>query len=280
MRKIIPVCLLLALGGMVFLAVREWKETEMFRRHNAGLQRQIMEAMQAQEAAREMLRRQTEQIQKLQNERDEAIRLRGEVTRLRQQLKQKESELANRLAFRQTNAASTENAGIQPPVENFRAVVRARLAWNQALVTGGWKTREGKHTFVFVDATKVPNEGPLQLELRSKYLELPDELLAKHGLAGLVSDQNDTTTHSSITREQMLALFESLKDQPGVDLLSAPTIITMDGGQAQIKSVDVIKTPDGQELELGPSVDIIPKATESGEFVDLTVQAQLNRRSK
>ncbi len=280
MRKIIPACLLLALGGAIFLTVRQREEAENFRRQNGGLQQQVAEARQAHDAARELLRQQAEQVQKLQSEKDETIRLRGEVTRLRQQLKQKESELANRSALRQTNSVPTENAGPDSPVESFRAVVRARLAWNQTLVTGGWKTKEGKHTFVFVDATKIPNEEPLQLDLRTKYLELPDELLAKHGLTGLVSDKNDSTAHSSISREQMRALFESLKDQPGVDLLSAPTVTTMDGRQAQIKAVDVIKTPNGQELELGPSVDIIPKATEDGEFIDLTVLAHLNRRSK
>lgn len=280
MQKIIPVCLLLVLGGVIFLTVRQQKEAENFRRQNAGLQQQVAEAKQAHDAASESLRQQTEQIQKLQNERDEAIRLRGEVTRLRQQLKQKESELANRSALRQTNAASTENAGTQPPVETFRAVVRARLAWNQTLVTGGWKTKEGKHTFVFVDATKIPNEEPLQLDLRTKYLELPDELLAKHGLAGLVSDKNDSTTHSSITREQMLALFESLKDQPGVDLLSAPTVTTLDGRKAQVTSLEVFKAPDGREFELGPRVSLTPKVTETGDAIDLGVIAELNHRSK
>jgi hypothetical protein len=278
MRKIISIGLLLALGGMIFLTVRQRNASADLRRENALLRQQLVDIKQAHDTLAESSRRQAEQLQKLQSEKGEAIRLRGEMTRLRQQLK--EAELATRAALRPTNSTSAEATGAKPMVESFRAVVRARLAWSQTLVTGGWKTDEGKHTFVFVEPQKVTGEGPLQLELRTKYLELPDELLAKHGLAGLVADKNESTTQSSLTREQMRALFESLKDQPGVDLLSAPTVTTLDGRQAQVKAVDVIKTPDGQELELGPSVDIIGKATEDGEFIDLTVLAHLNRRSK
>jgi hypothetical protein len=276
MRKIILIGLLLALGGMVFLAVRQRSASAALRKENAALRQQLVDLKQAHDALAESSRRQAEEREKLQGEKDEAIRLRGEVTRLRQQLR--ESELAGRAALRPTNSVSA--GGAKPMIESFRAVVRARLAWDQTLVTGGWKTDEGKRTFVFVEPQKVTGEGPLQLELRTKYLELPDELVAKHGLAGLVADKNESATQSSLTREQMLALFESLKDEPGVDLLSAPTVITMDGRQAQIKAVDVVTTPDGQQHELGPSVDIIPKATENGEFIDLTVLAHLNRRSK
>jgi hypothetical protein len=278
MRKIIPIGLLLALGGLIFLTVRQRSASADLRRENALLRQQLVDIKQAHDALAESSRRQAEQWQKLQGEKGEAIRLRGEMTRLRQQLR--EAELASRAAVRPTNSTSVDANAAKPMVESFRAVARARLAWSQTLVTGGWKTKEGKHTFVFVDASKIPNEEPLQLDLRTKYLELPDELLAQHGLAGLISDKNDTTAQSSITREQMLALFESLKDQPGVDLLSAPTVTTLDGRQAQIKSVDVVTTPDGQQHELGPSVDIVPSVTANGESIDLTVIASLNRRSK
>ncbi len=276
MRKILFTLLLLALGGMVWLTVSQRTRRLDWERQKAELHQQLMEAKSAQENAREKAREQADRLRKLEREKVEAIRLRGDIARLRQQSKEQEAELANRAARQRTNSAPTENAADKPMIESFRSVVQARLGWNQTLVTGGWKTKEGKHTFVFIDASKVRNEEPLQLDYRTKYLELPDELLAKHGLAGLVSDKNDGTAHSAITREQMRALFESLKDQPGVDLLSAPSVTIMDGRQAQIKAVDPIKTADGQEVESGWSMDITGKATEDREFIDLTVQAHLN----
>lgn len=239
-----------------------------------------MEAKQAHDAVRESLRQQAEQLQKLQSERDEAIRLRGEATRLRQQLKEQEAELANRAVRQRTNSSPTENAADKSMIESFRSVVQARLGWNQALVTGGWKTKERMHTFVLVDASKIPGEGSQQLELRTKYLELPDAALANLGLAGLVSDKKDTTAHLTITREHMRALSKLLDEVPGSDLLSAPTITTMDGREAQIKSVDAFKAPDGQEFELGPRVSITPKVSETGDAIYLGVIAELNHRSK
>jgi hypothetical protein len=280
MRKIIPVCLALVLGGMFFLMVRQREQAADLFQQNSGLQQQMAVVKQAHDSVLELLRKQSEQLQKLQSEKDEAIRLRGEVTRLRQQLKEQEAELANRAARQRTNASPTENAAYKPLVESFRSVVQARLGWNQTLVTGGWKTKEGMHTFVLVDATKVSGEGPQQLELRTKYLEVPDDALANLGLAGLVSDKKDTTAHLTITREHMRALIKSLDGLPSTDLLSAPTITTLDGRQAQVKAVDVVKTPDGQQLEVGPSVDIVPSVTANGEFIDLTVLAHLNRRSQ
>ena len=284
MRKILPAGLLLALLVLTGLWFRERQKSALLRQQNAESRQQANEARAVLDAQSGSLQQQANQLQKLQEEKAEAVRLRGEVSRLRQQLQLKEAELARRAAATANMAAASTNSEASSPVQSFSAQVRATLAWNQTLVTGGWPTEPGKHCFVLVDAQKIPLSGeenePQQLEIRTKYLELPDALVTRLGLANVVTDKNETQGQATLTREQAAAIFEAIKDQSGVDLLSAPTITTVNNREAQIKSVDVFKTPDGQEHELGPAVNVVPHIPVGGESVLLSVTAQLKRRAK
>ena len=72
----------------------------------------------------------------------------------------------------------------------------------------------------------------------------------------------------------------ALKNDPGADILSSPTITTMSGRQAQIKIVDTLRTPDGQDLEIGQVVDVVPTVSEDGKSVYFSVVAKNNRLAK
>lgn len=286
MRKVLFTGLLLLVAGITFLLMRERNENRRVRAQHADLLQRLVESEQTRDELVEVRRKQTDQLQRLQGQTAETARLRGEVSRLRQLLKQREMEMemANRPSGSRTNSSSARNVEPAFSIESFTATARARLAWSQTLVTGGWKTSEGKHCLVLVEPEKVSNSQstgePAQIMIRTKYLELSDQLLAQLGFSEMTSEKSDTSKQMILTRDQTTALFDALKDQPETDLLSAPVVTTLDGREAQIKSVDILKTPDGQEREMGPSVNLVPQISPGGESVDLSVVAQLNRRFK
>src|SRR5437867_3464231 len=68
------------------------------------------------------------------------------------------------------------------------------------------------------------------------------------------------------------ALANALENTPGVNVLSAPKVSTLDGRQAQVK-VGSLRTIGGETYELGPIVDIVPRVSPDGVSVDLTIIA-------
>ena len=131
----------------------------------------------------------TGETAKLAAERDELLRLRGEVARLR------------RLT---TPAASDPAAGKAVPVEEVR-------------------------------------EAPPQVEIESRFVEVPDSTLAQLGLA---MAQN---SHAVFSGSQMKVLMRQLDQTADVDVLSAPRVVTLSGRMANIS----INDPAPEELDPG-----------------------------
>ena len=285
MRKATIICCLFLLTGLACFVIRERAALAGLREENERWRRQWAELERAREASADVLRQQNDENLRLRADLGELARLRGETTRLRQEL-QAAAAAKKMAALTITNGAlaSAPEAESLPPIEKYTANVRARLAWNQTLITGGWRTSEGKRCLVFVEPQKIEDGedpgAPRQLTVRTKFMELSDDLLAQLGLAKLASDKNESSSQIVLTLEQTTALQETLKQNGGVDILSAPEITTLSGRQAQIKVVDILKTASGKEYEVGPIVDVVPSVSPNGDFVDMTVLAQLNRRSK
>ena len=284
MRKATAIGIILLLSAIAFVVVRNHSTLAESRTENERLRQRVADLVRAGEENEALLRQQKEENQRLRVGQSELARLRGDATQLRRQMNELQSA-RNIAALARTNAASASETNQPPPIDKYTANVRARLAWNQTLVAGGWRTAEGKRILVLVEPQLIKNNEneatlPRQLSLRAKYLELPDEALTQLGLAKLASDEKENSSQMVLTPEEMALVFETLKQSRGTDLLSAPEVTTLDRRQAQIKVVDVMKTPSGEEYEVGPSVDVVPTISPDGDSVDLTVLARLNLRWK
>jgi hypothetical protein len=69
------------------------------------------------------------------------------------------------------------------------------------------------------------------------------------------------------------SLLNSIGQSPGADLLSAPSVVTLLGRQAQV-AVQDSEMIAGKNQLLGPSVDFLPTLSADGKSVDLVVIAR------
>jgi len=207
------------------------------------------------------------------NQLNELLKLRNEAMRLK-----KENEDAT---FAAQNAEADKVKALQalanvPPVKTYVQTTRADISWNEAIVTGGWKTPSGKRAFIFT--TVQPGQDANQLTINSKVLEFTDEAAEKLGVSQFkVDDQFKPTFKSNkIPVEQYEAISKAAQNPDGIDILAAPSVSTMSGRQTQIQSIDIHSTPSGEEYSTGPVIDFIPMISEDGRSVQMEIVAQLN----
>ena len=193
-------------------------------------------------------------------------------------------------------AAPKPDAEPTEPVQIFVANADARVPVGHTLAIGGWATAAGKRTIMLVKPTVVNERGdattvdalggrPGQIVLEGHIFEMPDEILDKTisnlnlpGMDKLKTDEKATSSHSLFTSDETDLLLKTLKDTTGVDLLSAPKVLTLDGKQA-VLSVTENKMVAGREHALGPSLDVEPRIAADGSSLNLTVVARLRRAS-
>ena len=217
------------------------------------------------------------ELEKLRKEQSELLRLRDELSRLRWQLKE---AVATKAAPSKAAAAApppTPEAPPPPvsPVDTYQATVQAVLAPNHALVTGGWATGDGKRTFVLIQPEVVSdaNQGG-QIAVQSRFVEMPDEVASETGFAALKAEGKHSVAQAVLNEEQSKAMVALLESKKGVSMLAAPRVSTLDGRQAQIKSVS-LKTIDGETYEMGPTVDVTPRLSADQSRIEMNVTATL-----
>jgi len=243
---------------------------------------------------------QTRQIQQLQRERDdlarqlaalreenqrlarntaELLKLRGEVSRLRREVNAAAPGRPDNAAAQNAPPVVAPAPTNAPPVETYSATAHALVPWGAALVTGGWKTPSGKRALVFAVPKRVEHENRVlanQVQIQAWVVEAPDEAVGRLGLKQFNTDDRFSTAAGLLASDQREAILQAAKDSEGVDVLSAPTLTTVSGRQAQVQVVNVHRTPSGEEYLTGPVIDLIPTISPDGQSVQMDVAAQLH----
>lgn len=222
-----------------------------------------------------------DELNRLRKNEAELLRLRGETAQLRQQLKT--------LRESKPPAPARESAPAVPtvetpdgPVQTFTSTVHVSLAPGESLVTGGWRLPGGKRAVVLVEPVSIDAAGNVlaepvsggQLTIQARFVELPDEVMAKAGLDSLKADAKDTSGHGVLDAQQSKDMIALLESSQGVNVLSAPRVTTLEGRQVQI-NVSNTKTINDQSYEVGPSLDVVPRVSADGRSTDLTVIARI-----
>ena len=194
----------------------------------------------------------------------ELLRLRAETTRLRNQL-------------RKTAAATTSKSMIEDEstttnvtVKEFTAKLTARISAGQTLVTGGWSASPGKRTLVFVTPTLITTGTSNSIDIRARFIEIPNEVMTRLGLEKYKSDGQTSSLQNQIAALEAGALIELLEHQDGVSEATSPEVTTNDGSQAQIQAMD---TPGIGDIPTGTMIDVLPQLTADREAIDLTLTA-------
>jgi predicted RecA/RadA family phage recombinase len=213
------------------------------------------------------------ELQRLRGSQSELLRLRGQVSLLKREV-QEAKTAATALVGTVPQPAATNDEQGELPIQTYVANANASVGWNQALVTGGWKTPSGKRALVLVQPE--PGTDANTVTVQTRMVELPENLLSAMGFDSLKTDNRLNARGSALSAEQVQNLVKTLEATDGVDLITAPVVTTLSGRQAQVSLTADHQTASGQHYQVGPTVDIIPTVAADGKTVELVVSAQFS----
>ena len=233
-----------------------------------------------------------EQVEQLRREREEALRQAGllrteaqratrddsELLKLRNDVARWQREARESAAqAKETQAALLDALSLAPPVKTFIATAIETVTWDQALVTGGWKTPDGKRALVVV--TLEPMDDAKQVTIQSRILAYPEEVGERLGLAQFNVDEKDgfrTGKTQKLSVEFVNQLLKSAGESVGVELMSSPKLTMLTGRQGQIQTQQIRSLPNGDTYSTGPVIDVIPNVSADGRSVQLMLNARLS----
>lgn len=204
----------------------------------------------------------------------ELARLRNEVTRLRGDLRTATAATNAPAARRTAPAAPATTAApvLATSIRQLASQVSVQLPLGQTLAMGGWAgARPGERIVSFVTPSTDP-AAPGTVVMQSHLISVPDRMLDRLGLQELRTDADASQTSAALDPARFAALLKFAEGENGVDVLSAPRVLTANGQAATI-SVRQAR-PDGTET--GPLLKLTPTLDATGANVRLDVGLELN----
>jgi hypothetical protein len=210
-----------------------------------------------------------DELKRLRDTQTELLRLRGQVVQLRQRISETPST-----AISQSQSLATTNQDLEAsPVETYAATASAKLEWNSALVTGGWKLPSGKRALVFLQPT--PEATPNTVNVRARIVEVPDETVRS---LPFLEGEREANGNGMVPAAAAAVMFADFEKKEGTSVISSPSVTTLSGRQAQIAVTESFTGPDGKNYSTGPVIDLIPTISPDGQSVALSVELKLNVR--
>jgi hypothetical protein len=194
----------------------------------------------------------------------ELLRLRAEVTRLRQQSAASTQAGPPKAA----QSASTETSAYDKGTNDFSSELQTRLSFGQSVVTGGWATSSGKRALVFVrPELKDRPDGTQSIVIKAHAVELAEATLAQYGLQDLATTSPQTQQHGvTYANADVDKLRQDILGEPGSQLLNAPQIETSSGLEANL----FVGTED-ENIQLSALPTLIPGTSS----IDLKLGVQI-----
>jgi hypothetical protein len=120
------------------------------------------------------------------------------------------------------------------------------------------------------EVVEADYESALAL-FNEKFTPIANELRAARAQTLLPQISKDLSI--ILEREQVDELVELFKNTPGVNVFSAPQIMTGDGGHGRVSVEHQMSLPTGETIPLGLSIDLLPKITPDRGAVSLGIKA-------
>jgi hypothetical protein len=203
----------------------------------------------------------------------ELLKLRAEVARLRGELKSAEQVAKNKLDAAGARSVAEQVSTNSPPVETFSATARAVVPWNQAIISGGWKTLSGKIVYILAVPTRTEDAAVVNIETR--VMEVSVEAATTLGLDQSNTGDKETKFSAVLTTELCDAIVKAASDTNAVAIISSPRLTVFTGRQAQIQSMDNKETRAGEKYAVGPTLTFMPTISADGQSVDLGMIANI-----
>ncbi len=141
---------------------------------------------------------------------------------------------------------------------------------SESVILGGWQTHPGTRMLVLITPSAVdpagnkvapPYAAQSQIQIDSKFVEVPETVLVKLGLQTLLTDQNESREAVTCSDAQFRSYISAIEQQSGSDILSSPRVTTSFGNQATV-SVQETQMIAGKNQALGPSLGLLPTLNE------------------
>jgi hypothetical protein len=273
-RALLTATVVAAVGTAIFEAFQASRLRSQIQNLQALHGDRIQQLQRERDDAARQLAALRDENQRLARNTAELLKLRGELTRLRKEVKAAEQGSNNSATAQKLQPLAEQAPSSAPPVETYSARTQAVVPWDMAFVTGGWKTPSGKRALVFAVPMRVEDAG--QLQIQACVMELPDEAATKLGLSQFNTDAREATAAGLLSSDQYGAIVKAAEEAGGVAVLVVPPVTTVSGRQAQLQVVDKRQMPSGKEYWTGPTIDIIPTISPDGQSVQMAIAAQLN----
>lgn len=211
------------------------------------------------------------ELARLRAEQQEAIRLRGEVTRLRQENSAATAAAARAAAAPRAQAAPEQQAQQEEPaapvqVRTFSLQARGAVPSGSTMSVGGWETKPGVHTFAFV----TPVSNGQNVSIQTRWIEGPREVVQSLNQFG----EQVSRGARLLTPDQATAFLAALEGTEGVNFISAPALETASGREASMAVGASAPGPNGTTVHLGPELTLTPVVGANGS-VDLHANARV-----
>jgi RNA polymerase sigma factor (sigma-70 family) len=202
----------------------------------------------------------SEELRRLRLEHLEVLSLRGRVTQLANELRQRKDG-GSSPNLPADSAASAGDSIL------FTAALTNRVSDGHTLVVGGW-FMNGMRGYVL--ATPLiqranPSSGEPELGVQSQVVGAPDSFWEQIGWGAAKSDARRSTVAGLLTPDQTEALLQALKETTGAEVSNVSSATNRSGSQMGFGfSVD-----DGQDPGAMMGIDLVPRLTSDGKAVDL-----------
>lgn len=202
----------------------------------------------------------------------ELARLRNEVTRLRSE--QRSAPPTSRAATSPKGApvSATPQQAALAGITALTSTLSANVGLGQALAVGGWASPTPGRRIVGLISPELHADSPGSVLVTTRLIEFPDATMEQLGLHGLRTDATASQSKAVFTTEEFKALIERAEKMDGVDVLTAPRVVTRSGAEARVSVRQA--HPDGTQT--GPLINLTPTLDATGTAVRLDVGLELN----
>jgi hypothetical protein len=258
------------MGLIVSLVLQRQHLTQM-RAENAALRQQAAELAELQANNQRSANQppDAEVSAHSQRERQELLRLRGEVARLRNGLPHPTPQEP---ALQSNTAPGQPGTDDQALPLRCTATATATVRAGDSFATGGWLTSPGTRTFFLATPSLVKGDaGDRIIDISTILMtmpeaDLPDTLLKK-------LEAQPAGASPVFTGTELDVLMAALKSGQGSNVVSGPRVATSDDGEASLMvgaTSAVLKNPDGTPRFTGTELHMLPRIKD-GEMVEVGV---------
>jgi hypothetical protein len=245
-------------------------QNQALRQQQAPLTEEIRGLERERDDARSRLVSLTDEMERIKGNSSELLKLRGEVNRLRTEAETAAAEVKE---LKQDQSLMRRFISNTPPIKTFVSTTMTTAAWNQGIVTGGWKTPSGKRALVLT----TPGRGgeAQQLAIKSYVLEYTEEAGKALGLAQFNTDEQTSNKTHKFEADEFETLMKAVQNHEGVELVAAPSVVTASGRLVEVQACDVHGWAD-QQYSTGPVLNFVPTISPDGQSVQMVIAARLN----